>query len=60
MSDDREYAPIPKLREIAKKDFEAGFLATLDYTYNKLKAKGGAIYSLTLDAYKYYIDNDNE
>ncbi len=60
LSDDREYAPIPKLREIAKKDFEAGFLATLDYTYNKLKAKGGAIYPLTLDAYKYYIDNDNE
>lgn len=60
LSDDRDYDPIPKLREIAKEDFAKGFLATLKYTYDKLSARGGAIYPLTLEAYKYYIDNGNE
>lgn len=55
LSDDREYEPIPKLREIAIKDFESGFLATLEFTYNKLRAKGGPIYPLTEEAFRYYI-----
>lgn len=57
LSDDRTYEPIPSLRGIAMQDFEKGFLAVLEYTYDKLKAKGGSIYPLTLEAYKYYIDN---
>ena len=60
LSDDRDYDPIPRLREIAKEDFEKGFLATLEYTYDKLSARGGSIYPLTLEAYGYYIVNKNE
>ncbi|MCM1306280.1 MAG: nicotinate (nicotinamide) nucleotide adenylyltransferase [Bacteroides sp.] len=60
LSDDRDYEPIPQLRCIAKEDFEKGFLATLEYTYEKLKAKGGNIYPLTLEAYKYYIGDKNK
>lgn len=56
LSDDRMYEPIPRLREIAIKDFDKGFLATLEYTYKKLEAKGGSIYPLTLQAYQYYIN----
>ena len=59
LSDDRDYAPIPELRSIAIADFEKGFRATLEYTYEKLRAKGGAIYPLTVAAYEYYIVNGN-
>lgn len=59
LSDDRDYEPIPKLRGIAIADFEEGFLATLKYTYEKLLAKGGAIYPLTVAAYEYYIGSGN-
>ncbi len=59
LSDDREYQPIPKLRKIAGENFENGFLETLKYTVDKLIAKGGKIYPLTLSAYKYYIDNED-
>ncbi len=54
LSDDRTYDPIPALREIAKEDFEAGFVATLRHTYEKLLAKGKGIYPLTVEAYKFY------
>lgn len=60
LSDDRDYEPIPKLREIAIADFEKGFLAALEYTYGKLAARGGNIYPFTLEAYEYYIANKNE
>jgi len=56
LSDDRTYDPIPVLRAVAIKDFDKGFLATLEYTYDKLAAKGGKIYPLTVQAYRYYID----
>lgn len=52
---DREYDPIPALREIADEDFEQGFLAVLAYTYRKLVKKGGAIYPLTEEAVRYYL-----
>lgn len=58
LSDDRDYDPIPELRKIAVHDFEDGFLATLRYTYDKLSARGGSIYPLTLEAYEYYIKNE--
>jgi len=58
LSDDRDYAPIPSLREIAKRDFDEGFKATLKYTCDKISAKGGAIYPLTLEAYRFYILNN--
>ncbi|MDE7372739.1 MAG: bis(5'-nucleosyl)-tetraphosphatase (symmetrical) YqeK, partial [Clostridia bacterium] len=60
LSDDREYEPIPKLRKIAIEDFEKGFLATLEYTYDKLATRGGSIYPLTLEAYEYYIVDKNK
>ncbi|MCQ2409542.1 MAG: nicotinate (nicotinamide) nucleotide adenylyltransferase [Clostridia bacterium] len=55
LSDDREYGEIPKLREIAIKDFNEGFLAILKHTYDKLIAEGRPIYPLTLEAVKYYL-----
>lgn len=58
LSDDREYEPIPELREVAKRDFRAGFLQTLKYTYDKLTSNGKPVYPLTLEAYEYYIKNE--
>ncbi len=58
LSDDRMYAPIPELRRIAIRDFEEGFKATLKFTYEKLAARGKGIYPLTVEAYKFYIEND--
>jgi len=60
VSDDREYEPIPRLREIAVNDFEEGFLAVLAYTYGKLTARGGGIYPLTREAYDFYINKVRE
>lgn len=55
LSDDRTYAPIPELRNIAVEDFEKGFLATLKFTYDKLVSKGKGVYPLTVQAYEYYF-----
>ncbi len=55
LSDDRMYAPIPELRRLAIEDFEAGFKATLKFTYDKLLSRGKGIYPLTVEAYEYYI-----
>ncbi len=55
LSRDREYEPMPKLREIALEDFDKGFLAVLEYTFDKLAKKGNGIYPLTLDAVKFYL-----
>lgn len=56
LSDDRMYAPIPELRRIAIEDFDKGFRATLKFTYDKLLSRGKGIYPLTVDAYRYYIE----
>ncbi len=53
---DREYAPIPELREIGNENFDKGFLAVLDFTYSKLLKKGNPIYPLTLEAARYYLN----
>ena len=55
LSDDRDYEPIPQLRAIAIKDFDAGFKAILKYTYDKIVERGTGMYPLTEDAYQYYI-----
>jgi HD superfamily phosphohydrolase YqeK len=52
---DREYLPIPELREIGDKDFEEGFRAVLRYTHNKLLKAGREIYPLTLEAINQYL-----
>ena len=52
---DRTYDPIPKLRGIGDEDFEEGFKAVLQYTYDKLLKKGNPIYPLTLEAVKCYL-----
>ena len=52
---DREYQPIPDLREIGDRDFEEGFRAVLDYTYQKLIKVGKSIYPLTLEAVESYL-----
>ena len=52
---DREYSPIPLLREIGDRDFEEGFCAVLDYTYKKLLGAGKNIYPLTLEAVNQYL-----
>lgn len=52
---DRQYEPIPALREIGDEDFEKGFLAVLKFTYDKLVKKGNPIYPLTLEAVEYYL-----
>lgn len=55
LSDDRTYAPIPTLREIAKADFDKGFRSVLKYTYLKIIAKGKGMYPLTEQAAQYYL-----
>jgi nicotinate-nucleotide adenylyltransferase len=52
---DREYSPIPELREVGDKDFHEGFLVVLRYTHNKLLKNGKSIYPLTLDAVNQYL-----
>lgn len=56
VSYDRDYPPIPSIREIAFEDFEKGFIEVLKYTYNKLTSKGGSIYPSTLEAVNYYLN----
>ncbi len=60
LSDDRDYDPIPRLREIAIKDFDAGFRAILKFTYDKILERGTGMYPLTEDAYQYYIVENNK
>ena len=52
---DREYEPIPLLREIGDRDFEEGFRAVLEYTHHKLLKAQKSIYPLTLEAIKQYL-----
>ncbi len=59
VSYDRDYSPIPTIRDIAFDDFEKGFKAVLQYTYDKLIAKGGNIYPMTLDAVNCYLHCEN-
>lgn len=56
LSFDRQYEPIPKLREIAMQDFEKGFKAVLKYTYDKVLAKGNGMHPLTEEAKHCYLD----
>jgi len=60
LSDDRDYDPIPAIREIAIKDFEKGFKTILKYTYDKIVARGTGMYPLTEDAYRYYIVENHD
>ena len=55
LSDDRDYDPIPAIRQIAIENFEKGFKAILKYTYDKIVERGTGMYPLTEDAYRYYI-----
>lgn len=55
LSFDRQYAPIPELRDIAERDFEQGFLAVLRYTYEKVRKNSDAIYPLTIEAKDCYL-----
>ena len=57
---DRMYDPIPALREECDADFEKGFRAVLRYTVDKLHSKGGAVYPLTEDAAKFYLDRGED
>lgn len=56
VSIDRNYEPIPQIRELALRDFDEGFRAVLSYTYSKVQASGRAMHPLTLEAVKYYLD----
>ncbi len=60
LSDDRDYEPIPAIREIAKADFEKGFKTILKYTYDKISERGTGMYPLTEDAYYYYIVENHD
>ncbi len=54
VSEDRTYEPIPKIREIALKDFNKGFLTVLKHTYFSIIDRGLPMYKLTQEAYDYY------
>ena len=54
VSMDREYDPIPKIREVVFKDFNEGFLCVLKHTYDSLIKRGIPIYNLTEKAYNFY------
>lgn len=55
VSFDRLYDPIPSIRDVAMQDFDKGFKAVLEYTYNKVSASGKPMNPLTLDAVKFYL-----
>lgn len=55
VSFDRDYEPIPKIREIAMRNFDEGFKAVLKYTYDKVGASGKPMHPLTQEAVKYYL-----
>lgn len=59
VSDDRDYEPIPSLRQKAEENFKEGFKSVLTYTYLKLMTKGKPVYPLTLEAAKYYLSDSD-
>ena len=54
VSMDREYDPIPKIREVVFNNFNDGFLCVLKHTYDSLIKRGISIYNLTEKAYNFY------
>lgn len=55
VSFDREYEPIPKIRDIAMSNFDDGFRAVLQYTYDKVAKSGRAMHPLTKEAVEFYL-----
>lgn len=55
VSFDREYEPIPAIRDIAMRDFDEGFKAVLKYTYNKVTKSGKPMHPLTQEAVEHYL-----
>ena len=51
---DRDYEPIPALRAAVDENFDEGFFSLLKFTYEKIAAKGRAVYPLTEQALRYY------
>lgn len=56
LSFDRTYEPIPKIREIAMRDFDEGFRAVLRYTYDKVMKSGKPMHPMTQEAVDYYLN----
>lgn len=56
LSFDRQYEPIPALRDIAMRNFDDGFKAVLNYTYDKVSKRGGNMHPLTQEAKECYLD----
>lgn len=56
LSFDRTYEPIPKIREIAMRDFDEGFRAVLRYTYDKVIKSGKSMHPMTQEAVDYYLN----
>ncbi len=56
VSFDRQYDPIPAIRDIAMRDFDKGFLEVLRYTYDKVAKTSDNIYKETVDAKEFYLD----
>ena len=56
LSFDRMYEPIPRLREIAMRNFDEGFKAVLGYTYDKVTKSGKPMHPLTKQAVEFYLD----
>ncbi|MGN0744276.1 MAG: nicotinate (nicotinamide) nucleotide adenylyltransferase [Christensenellales bacterium] len=55
LSFDRNYEPIPALREIAMRDFDEGFKAVLRYTYDKVTKSAKPMHPLTAQAVECYL-----
>lgn len=55
VSFDREYDPIPQIRNIAMASFDDGFKAVLQYTYNKVAKSGKSMHPLTKEAVEFYL-----
>lgn len=56
LSFDRMYEPIPRLRDIAMRNFDEGFKAVLGYTYDKVTKSGKPMHPLTKQAVEFYLD----
>ena len=56
LSFDRTYEPIPKIREIAMRNFDEGFKAVLKYTYDKVMKSGKPMHPMTQEAVDYYLN----
>ena len=56
LSFDRTYEPIPKIREIAMRDFDEGFRTVLRYTYDKVMKSGKPMHPMTQEAVDYYLN----